>query len=127
MQSASIWKKEEPKHTKEVCKKSLCQFLQDELDSRNWTQADLSRASGISKSTITRYLNQDQRAKKYRIKIETIFALGLALSLSEEKMMELIHIAFPEFSVWKMALDEGYSVQELEEALYDENLPPLLK
>ena len=57
--------------------------------------------------------------------LRTIQAIALALKLSREQRKELFDTAFPEFRVWEEAAEQGYTVDETNDILYEKGLPLL--
>ena len=62
---------------------------------------------------------------KYQPSLRTIQAIALALKLSREQRKELFDTAFPEFRVWEEAAEQGYTVDETNDILYEKGLPLL--
>lgn len=57
------------------------EWLQKELEKREWSQTDLSRRSGVSTSQITRLIKGERGVRD-----ETLYALATALHLPPEKV-----------------------------------------
>ena len=85
----------------------------------------LARESGQSKATISRITNYKNGNPKYQPSLRTIQAIALALKLSREQRKELFDTAFPEFRVWEEAAEQGYTVDETNDILYEKGLPLL--
>ena len=86
---------------------------------------ELARESGQSKATISRITNYKNGNPKYQPSLRTIQAIALALKLSREQRKELFDTAFPEFRVWEEAAEQGYTVDETNDILYEKGLPLL--
>lgn len=103
----------------------LCKLVNGHLASRGWSPAKLARESGQSKATISRMTSYAYRGKPHRPTMGTIQAIALALKLSREQRKELFDTAFPEFRVWEEAAEQGYTVDETNDILYEKGLPLL--
>ena len=57
--------------------------------------------------------------------VENDTGYRLALKLSREQRKELFDTAFPEFRVWEEAAEQGYTVDETNDILYEKGLPLL--
>ena len=90
-----------------------------------WSPARLARESGQSKATNSRITNYKNGNPKYQPSLRTIQAIALALKLSREQRKELFDTAFPEFRVWEEAAEQGYTVDETNDILYEKGLPLL--
>lgn len=91
-----------------------------------WSPARLAKMSGQSKATISRITSyKPGRDPYYRPELKTIQAIAQALKLTPEQRRELFYTAFPEFYVWEEAAEQGYSVNETNDLLYDRGLPLL--
>ena len=90
-----------------------------------WSPARLARESGQSKATISRITNYKNGNPKYQPSLRTIQAIALTLKLSREQRKELFDTAFPEFRVWEEAAEQGYTVDETNDILYEKGLPLL--
>ena len=90
-----------------------------------WSPARLARESGQSKATISRITNYKNGNPKYQPSLRTIQAIALALKLSREQRKELFDTAFPEFRVWEEAAEQGHTVDETNDILYEKGLPLL--
>ena len=90
-----------------------------------WSPARLARESGQSKATISRITNYKNGNPKYQPLLRTIQAIALALKLSREQRKELFDTAFPEFRVWDEVAEQGYTVDETNDILYEKGLPLL--
>ena len=89
-----------------------------------WSPARLAKMSGQSKATISRLLNF-AGDPAYRPALRTVQAISLALKLTQEQRRELFYTAFPEFWVWDEAAENGCTVDETNDLLYDRGLPLL--
>ena len=61
---------------------SFAKRLRELLDTNNMTQTDLSRATGISKSSISRYLKGDWEAKQ-----DAVYAIARVANVNEAWLM----------------------------------------
>lgn len=65
-------------------------FVQDEMDKRGWTAADLQRSSGLTKQNLSRLLN-DQRAQlQQRPDPATITGLARAFGIDETVVLTYV-------------------------------------
>lgn len=62
--------------------KDFSTWLQNELDTRGWTKAELSRRSGISASQVTRIMNREQNPGQ-----ESLESIARALRLPPETVL----------------------------------------
>ena len=100
------------------------EYLQEKDRSPSW----LARQSRLSKTTITKMLNNtDYRGNGYCPDRRTVVAICLALRLSRERRWELFYMAFPEERIINEAMDNGYSVDETNIALENLGAKPLIK
>lgn len=78
-------------------------WLLDQLRSREWTQADLARVTGLTRAAISKYINgripNDEALEKiahaFKIPKATIYSIaGLLPSISEEKELinQILHL-----------------------------------
>ncbi|HJF51249.1 MAG TPA: helix-turn-helix domain-containing protein [Brachybacterium paraconglomeratum] len=65
-------------------------FVQDEMDKRGWTAAELSRASGLSRQNLSRILNDDRDVLQRRPEPTTITSLSRAFQLSEDAVLSFV-------------------------------------
>ena len=105
-------------------RENLSRLLFGHLDLRGWSPANLAKASGQSKATISRLLTF-AGDPYYRPALRTIQAIAQALKLTQEQRRELLYTAFPEFQVWDEAAEKGFTVDEANDLLYDRGLPLL--
>lgn len=103
----------------------LAKLINGYLAEREWSPARLARESGQSKANISRITNYKNGNPKYQPSLRTIQAIALALKLSREQRKELFDTAFPEFRVWEEAAEQGYTVDETNDILYEKGLPLL--
>ena len=100
------------------------EYLKEKDRSPSW----LARQSRLSKTTITRMLNNtDHRGKGYRPDRRTVVAICLALRLTREQRWELFYLAFPEERIINEAMDNGYGVDETNIAIEELGARPLNK
>ena len=104
----------------------LCALMNQLLASRGWSPARLAKESGQSKATISRMTSYASSGKPhYRPAPRTVQAISLALNLSPAERRKLFHTAFPEWAVWEEAAEQGCTVIQADELLYDKGLPLL--
>ena len=96
------------------------------LDAKGHNDAWLARKTGLSKTTISRMIqNRDYRGKYYRPSEESLIAVCLALGLTAEQRWELYYLVFPERAIYKEAMNNGYSVDYTNKILEENKLPAL--
>ena len=106
--------------------KTLSQLVNEHLNRRGWSCAELARRSHLSKTTVHRIItNIDHRGNTYRTSLEVVAALVIAFQLNDEEADELFHAAFPQFRIWKEARDKRYSIEETNDLLYAKGFPVL--
>ena len=108
-----------------MCIRDRSKLVNGYLAVLEWSPARLARESGQSKATISRITNYKNGNPKYQPSLRTIQAIALALKLSREQRKELFDTAFPEFRVWEEAAEQGYTVDETNDILYEKGLPLL--
>ena len=106
-------------------REELVGLMNGYLAERGWSPARLAKESGQSKATICRLTNFKSGNPQYRPSMRTIQAIALALKLSREQRKKLFDTAFPEFRVWEAAAEQGYTVDETNDILYEKGLPLL--
>ena len=65
-------------------------FVQNEMDKRGWTAADLSRASGLSRQNLSRILNDHRPVLQRRPEPATVQGLARGFGLDEEIVLRSI-------------------------------------
>lgn len=65
-------------------------FVQEEMDKRGWTAAELSRASGLSRQNLSRILNDDRDVLQRRPEPPTISALAQAFRYREDYVLSYV-------------------------------------
>lgn len=65
-------------------------FVQDEMDKRGWTAAELSRASGLSRQNLSRLLNDDRDVLQRRPEPSTITGLARAFRMTEDQVLSYV-------------------------------------
>ena len=102
--------------------------VKEYLDAKGRNASWLALNSRLSKTTITRLLNNtDHRGNPYHPDRETVVAICLALRIPREKRWELFNLAFPENAIINEAMDVGYSVEDVNIQLEKKGLRPLTK
>lgn len=102
--------------------------VKEHLAAKGRNASWLAQRSRISKTTITRILNNtDYRGNTYHPDRGTVVAICLALRIPREQRWELFYLAFPENAIISEALDIGYSVDDVNIQLEKEGLRPLTK
>ena len=113
----------------EQCPDSVLSFndkLISYLDAKGHNDAWLARKTGLSKTTISRMIqNRDYRGKYYRSREESLIAVCLALGLTAEQRWELYYLVFPERAIYNEAMNNGYSVHDTNVLLEENKLPAL--
>ncbi len=66
------------------------EWLQKELEKRDWSQSDLARKSGVSASQITRLIKGERGVRD-----QTLYAIAVALKLDPKKVF-LVAVGKPE-------------------------------
>lgn len=103
----------------------LCQYLNDQLNQRGMSPADLATKADVSKSTISRITNYAFKGKRPRPTLSVIQKVSLALAQTPEERRELFYLAFPEYSIWEEASEKGYTIMQTNELLHERGLPLL--
>ena len=104
----------------------LSKLVNGYLAVRKWRPAQLARASGQSKATITRITTyKTSEDPYYRPEPRTIQAVAQALELTPKQRRKLFYTAYPEFYVCEEAAEKGYSVNETNDLLHEKGLPLL--
>lgn len=65
-------------------------FVQDEMDKRGWTAAELSRASGLSRQNLSRLLNDDRDVLQRRPEPSTITGFARAFRMTEDQVLSYV-------------------------------------
>ena len=100
------------------------EYLKEKDRSPSW----LARQSRLSKTTITKMLNNtDYRGNGYCPDRRTVVAICLALRLTREQRWELFYLAFPEERIINEAMDNGYCVDDTNIAMEKNGARPLNK
>lgn len=103
----------------------VCKLINHYLAEKNWTPAQLSRFSTISKSTISRLTTFVFSKKAYCPTVDTLVAIAFALKLDSEKTKELIYTVYPRYRVYVMASENNWDIERINEELYNRGLPLL--
>lgn len=106
--------------------KSFSELVKGLMQDKKMTAADLSRASGLSKTTISRVLRDtNDKGQTYRPTDGIVAAIGLALGQGLDGWEKLLFAAFPERMIWRDAYLHKLSVADTNDLLYEEGLPLL--
>lgn len=65
-------------------------FVQDEMDKRGWTAAELSRASGLTRQNLSRLLNDDRDVLQRRPEPSTVTGFAKAFRMSEDQVLSYV-------------------------------------
>lgn len=96
------------------------------LFEKKMTPSELATQSGVSKATISRLLsNKNYKGKRYQASLQTAIAVLLALRLDKHDQETLLFLAFPEFLIWRDALEAHDDIDTVNNRLYDAGLPML--
>ena len=103
--------------------KSFSELVKELMQNKEMTAADLSRASGLSKTTISRVLRDtNDKGQTYRPTDGIVAAIGLAFGQGLDGWEKLLFAAFPERIIWRDAFINQRSVDETNDLLYDAGL-----
>jgi len=91
--------------------------MNDLLDSRGVTRADVAKATGVSEATL--YRMTDRSKPNYQPKEETLYAVAIFLGLNDAEWDWLFRVAYPKKHLLAEARRMGYSVSETETLLYE--------
>ena len=106
--------------------KTLSQLVNEHLNRRDWSYAELARKSHLSKTTVHRIVTDtDHRGNPYHTSIDVVAALVIAFQLNDKEANELFHAAFPQFRLWKEARDRHYTIEKTNDFLHDNGFPVL--
>lgn len=93
----------------------LPEVMNDLIDSRGVTRADVAEATGVSAATL--YRMTDLSKPNYQPKEETLYAVAIYLGLNDAEWDWLIRVAYPKKYLLAEARRMGYSVTETETLL----------
>ena len=68
-------------------------FVEDQMDERHWTRADLARHSGLSKQTISNIVNDKRESLGSPPDGKTVDGLAQAFSMSRDKVLAFVALA----------------------------------
>lgn len=101
-------------------------LLRGYLDEKGHSASWLAQKTGLSRTTISRMVNnRDHRGRYYYPKEKTVIAVCLALRLTKEQRWELFYLAFPEQAIFTEAMNNGYTVAKTNFLLEKQHLPAL--
>jgi len=107
-------------------KETFSELVNQLLTEKGWRASFLARESGLSKTTISRMLRDDNDKKStYQPTEKIVIAVALAFKLDRAGYERLLNAAFPERAYWLTALDTHMSVNDLNQQLYEVGLPLL--
>ncbi|MCD8323082.1 MAG: helix-turn-helix domain-containing protein [Oscillospiraceae bacterium] len=86
------------------------------IDSRGVTRADVAKATGVSEATL--YRMTDRSKPNYQPKEETLYAVAIYLELNDAEWDWLCQVAYPKKHLLAEARQMGYSIKETETLLY---------
>ena len=90
------------------------------------TQAELTRKSGLSKTTVSRICrNSNDKGSSYLPTLPIIMSISVGLQLTRAQASALLFSAFPEMALWGGFLDERMDIDQANEILHDAGLPLL--
>jgi len=96
------------------------------LKVKNMTQAELSRASLLSKTIISRICrDSNDKGSTYLPMSSVVVTVSIGLGLNISEAEDLRHAAFPERAYWPIFLENGLTIDEANEILYENGLPLL--
>ena len=96
------------------------------LDEKGHNDAWLARKTGLSKTTISKMVqNKDYRGGYYCPSVESLVAVCLALDITAKQRWEMYSLVFPEHAIYFEAMNNGYSVAHTNAMLEEKNLPAL--
>ena len=101
-------------------------LLRGYLDEKGHSASWLAQKTGLSRTTISRMVNNiDHRGRYYYPKEKTVVAVCLALRLTKEQRWELFYLVFPEQAIFTEAMNNGYTVDKTNSLLEKQHLPAL--
>ncbi len=96
------------------------------LKEKGWNAALLAKKSNLSKTTISRILrNDNDKGSTYQPTANIVTAVSLAFELDEDGWNELMLAAFPQIQIWHEGIKRHLSIDDVNEALYEQGLPLL--
>lgn len=88
------------------------------------TQAQLERASCLSRITINRiYRNSNDKGSTYQPSLPVACAVSIGLALNRTEAKDLLYSAFPELELLGEFLDNKLSIDAVNDILYENDLP----
>lgn len=102
-------------------------IVNEYMKCKEYTQADLMRESNLPKTTISRICrNSNDKGSTYQPTPNTVAAICIGLRpLKGEEIKALIYAAFPEFSIWKEAIEKNYDIDDTNHILYENGFSTL--
>lgn len=105
---------------------SFPEAVEQHLEEKNMTHGDLTRASQLSRTTISRiFRNENDKGSTYKPSPEVVMAICVALRLDEDETEEMFFVAYPEWKCWKEISRRKLSMNQANELLYDSGLSTL--
>ena len=93
------------------------------LKVKNMTQAELSRASLLSKTIISRICrDSNDKGSYYTPALDCFMAVSIGLKLTPAEAKELFIATFPELALFDGFLDQRLTIDQVNERLYDKGL-----
>lgn len=105
-------------------RKSFSKVVCEVMAKKKMSQADLGRASMLSRTTINR-LCRDSNDKKstYQPTLPVVCSVCIGLKLDREEATDLLLSAFPELELLGIFLDRHFDIYDVNDALYVNGLP----
>lgn len=103
---------------------TLPEVMNDLIDSRGVTRADVARATGVSEATM--YRMTDRANPSYQPKEETLYAVAIYLGLNDAEWDWLTRVAYPKKYLLAEARRMGCSVEETETLLSEHGFTALV-
>lgn len=97
-------------------------YYMETIEDKPIKQSVLARRSGLSKSFICQLVNFKKDAF-VRHDLDTIERLSDALRLNQEQYDELVRLSYPHLIITREAKKLGYSIDDIDAFLFENNLP----
>ena len=102
------------------------ELVLEAMEAEGMTQAELVRESQLVKSIVNKIINdQGTKGGEHSPSIKTICSLAVGLKLDSDAGKNLICSVYPHLDYIDEFLDEGFTIDEANEYLYDNDLPTL--
>lgn len=99
---------------------SFAEFIKEKMKENDMTQADLAKASDVSKSTINKlYNNKNGKGAPYTPSLHTMMAICIALQTPVNEIDVWLQYIVPEVFYLEFFLANKFSVERANEVLYD--------